>query len=148
LLTNCINQSIISGCRRMVREYSLNSLPKVCKCLLEALREHATVFGDVTVAHCMLYPLYVVSQQYRETSSLHSFARSLLVMTRGPCYHRRSNIQAHLREFWNFQAPSFGFFFDEQAWICRRLQPGVRRPAIVTGFAAAVHCVSRCSSYF
>jgi hypothetical protein len=53
---------------------------------------------------------------------------SLLVMMRSPCHHRRSNVNSHLREFcfqnskfWIFQAPSFGFFFNARAWICRSL---------------------------
>jgi hypothetical protein len=42
----------------MVREYPLNSLTKVCKCLLEALHKYATVFGDVTVVpvYYMVWP--------------------------------------------------------------------------------------------
>jgi hypothetical protein len=72
-------------------------------------QEKGMIYARFRQRHCCPNPLYVVSQQYRETSilwrSLQSFAMSLLVMMRSPCHHRRSNVQAYLRrrlrEFWN-----------------------------------------------
>jgi hypothetical protein len=120
-----INHRVINWCRRMVREYPLNSLPKVCKGLSEALPASPRACDGLGRRHCCPNSLYVASQQPWNVHSLeqHSLAtrlwvfwwwRRVIVIVAQTCRlifaAELAQTSLVLEYVTVFKTPSFGFF--------------------------------------